>query len=620
MKEDSKKYVRKSITYGLKPLSSIIRKSPRLKRVVRNMVLEQMSLATSKAEDSRYQIWLSYHYPDAVSLYEKQQELEKLTYQPLISILVPTYNTEIIYLYDCIMSVKTQLYANWELCIVDDASTNSDVREEIKRLADTDDRIKYKFREKNGHISQATNDALAMAQGEFVGLFDHDDVLWPNALFEVVKALNSDKSLDFIYSDEEKVQYNRQDHQNPFFKPDWNPEFLESVNYITHFAVLRKTFVDKIGGLRSKYDGAQDWDLFLRAAYNTKKIHHIPTVLYSWRMSETSTALNTKSKPYVVNAQKEALEESLRQRGASTAKVMQGVSENYWTVVYPVKGNPKVSIVIPTKNQFKIVKRCIDSILKKTTYKNIEIILVDTGSDSRQVINWYKKLEKTYKNIKVLYWSEKPFSYAKACNFGAQKAGGKFLVMLNNDTEVITPNWIELLLSDAQRDTVGPVGCKLYYPGSPRIQHAGIGIGFGGLAANSLSLLHDNELSPLQHLYANTRHEVSAVTAACMMIKKDRFDEVNGFDELFRVTYNDVDLCLRLGKKGYRSIYNPSVQLIHHESISVGRPSDKAKRDTKEYDTATELFKKRWQSVIDNDPHLNPNIYRDNALFEVTKT
>jgi GT2 family glycosyltransferase len=217
----------------------------------------------------------------------------------------------------------------------------------------------------------------------------------------------------------------------------------------------------------------------------------------------------------------------------------------------------------------------------------------------------------------VLSWPEQPFSYARSCNFGAQKANGTFLLMLNNDTEVITSNWIELLLSDAQRDDVGPVGCKLYYPGASRIQHAGIGIGFGGLAANSLSLLHNNELSPLQHLYANTRHEVSAVTAACMMIKKDRFEQVGGFDEKFRVTYNDVDLCLRLGKAGYRSIYNPSVELIHHESISVGLPTDNKKRDTKEFDQAKELFFERWGSVIEHDPHLNPNIERDNALFEI---
>jgi GT2 family glycosyltransferase len=615
-----KKNVRDSLLVTLKPVKVIVKNNPKLKRIVRNIVLEQMSLGGGRTEHSHYQVWVGEHYPDAIRLNENKKELDSLPYRPKISILVPTYNTVLEHLYECIASVQVQLYENWELCIVDDASSDEAVQEEIKRLATTDSRIKYAFREKNGHISRASNDALKMASGELVGLLDHDDVLWPNALFEVVKAVNADQKIDFLYSDEEKIHLNRLDHQNPFFKPDWNPEFLESVNYITHFAVLKKELIEKIGGFRREYDGAQDWDLFLRAAYAAKQIHHIPTVLYSWRMSANSTALNTNAKPYVVEAQKAALTASLKARGVKDPKVEQGVSKNYWTVIYPIQGKPKVSIVIPTKNQYKVVSQCVNSIIKKTTYKHYEIILVDTGSNSRLLRGWYKRLQASNTNVTVLSWLEQPFSYARACNFGAQKASGQYLVMLNNDTEVLTPNWLELLLSDAQREDVGPVGCKLYYPGSFRIQHAGIGVGFGGLAANSLSLLHDNELSPIQHLYANTRHEVSAVTAACMMVKKSRFDEVGGFDEKFRVTYNDVDLCLRLGKAGYRSIYNPGVQLIHHESISVGRPEEKKKRDTAEFRAATDLFKQRWGAVIEHDPHLNPNISRDNALFEIATT
>ncbi len=611
-----KRQIRQGIIYGLKPAGKLIKNNPKLKRIVRNLVLEHMNLVAG-AENSRYKIWLSFHNPDGIAFLESKTELNNFDYRPLISILTPTYNTDIEHLYECLMSVKAQWYENWELCIVDDASTDEAVRDEIKRLADTDCCIKYTFRNTNGHISEATNDALKMAKGEYIGLLDHDDILWPNALFEMIKALNSKKSLDFLYSDEDKIRLNRSDHQNPFFKPDWNPEFLESVNYITHFAVIRKKLVEKVGGFRSRYDGAQDWDLFLRVCHSTKQIHHVPTVLYSWRMSETSTASSTSAKPYVTEAQKAAIAESLKVRDSSSAKVVRGMAKDYWSVVYPIPKRAKVSIVIPTKNQAAIVKRCIESIYRRTTYKNFEIILVDTGSTSKRVINWYKRLEKHYKNINILYWPEQPFSYARACNFGAKNATGEYLVMLNNDTEIITPEWLELLISDAQRSDVGPVGCKLYYPGGKRIQHAGIGIGFGGVAANSLSLLHNNELSPIQHLYANTRHEVSAVTAACLMIKKERFDEVGGFDEKFRITYNDVDLCLRLGKVGYRSIYNPSVELIHYESISLGMPSEKKKRDTVEFKQAKDLFVSRWGKIINHDPHLNPNIDRNNALFEI---
>ena len=610
------KPVRQSLMAGMKPAVRIIKKNPALKKKIRNLLLEYISLA-NRLEVSQYQKWVSDHYPDAIRLMENKAELAGFNYRPKISILIPTYNTVHEHLYDCIASVQSQIYDNWELCIIDDGSPDARVREQIKQLAAADKRITYKFRKTNGHISRATNDALAMATGEFVGLLDHDDVLWPNALFEVVKALNTNKKLDFLYSDEEKIHRNRQDHQNPFFKPDWNPEFLESVNYITHFAVLRRTLVEKVGGFRSEYDGAQDWDLFLRAAYATATPpYHIPTVLYSWRMSPTSTASSSEAKPYVVEAQRKAIQDSLQRRGHKDAVVECGQEKDYWNVVYPVKGKPLVSIVIPTKNLFPVVKRCIQSIYQKTSYANFEVILVDTGSTDKAVLRWYRTIARQHQNLRVVEWPEQPFSYARSCNYGAQEAAGEYLVMLNNDTEVITPNWLELLLSDAQREGVGAVGCKLYYPGGTLIQHAGIGIGFGGLAANSLSQVRHNQLDPMQNLYANTRHEVSAVTAACLMVQKSRFDKVGGFDEAFRVTYNDVDLCLRLGAAGYRSIYSPCVQLIHHESISVGRPTEKKKRDTAEMATATKLFKKRWGAVIKHDPHLNPNISRDNALFE----
>lgn len=611
-----KKSLSKTLALGKKAVS----KSEPLKNLAKGLILEHFNLHPPGVTNA-YTTWVAHNYPDGVDMYRQRAALASMPYQPLISVLVPTYNTNIAFLKEAVASVQAQTYENWELCIVDDASPDGTVRDCIRDLAAKDKRIKSTFRKKNGHISVASNDALAMAKGEFVALLDHDDILWPNALFEVVKALNENKKLDFLYSDEEKVTEDRRAHQDPFFKPDWNPEFLESVNAITHFAVLRTALVKKIGGFRSEYNGSQDWDLFLRAAYapGATPPYHIAKILYGWRISETSTAGSTDAKPYVREAQEKALRESLRARGFPDAKVVQGVQRDYRHVVHPVKGNPKVSIVIPTKNLYAIAKRCINSIYTKTTYKNFEIVLVDTGSTDSKVHNWYKTLKHEHDNIKILDWPEQPFSYVRTCNFGAKNATGEYLLMLNNDTEVITPDWIEMLLSDAQRDGIGAVGCKLMYPGGLLIQHAGIGIGFGGVAGNSLSMVHSKQMTGMQHLYADTRHEVSAVTAACVMIKKERFDEIGGFDEKFSVTYNDVDLCLRLKKAGYRNIYNPMATLIHHESISLGRPEEKQVRDNKEFNAATALFKKRWKSYIEHDPHLNPNIERTNASFEVKK-
>lgn len=611
-----KKLPRKFARLSARTAKHVLGRNKRIKGFARSVILEHLNLNDLAVTAPPYQRWVTREFPDAITLFEQREASKAFAYRPLISVLTPTYNTDLTYLKECIRSVQAQSYDNWELCIVDDASPDKAVRDTIKELAAADPRITYIFREENGHISAATNDALAQARGEFIALLDHDDLLWPNALYENVKALNDDKQIDFLYSDEDKIEAKRWEHQNPFFKPDWNPEFLESVNYITHLAVLRTSVVQQVGGFRGEYNGAQDWDLFLRVTHATKKIHHIPKVLYCWRMSETSTAADTDAKPYVRNAQQETILESLRQRGYADAQVQRAVKD-YWNVVHPVTGSPKVSIVIPTKNQLTVVRRCIDSILKKTTYKNYEIILVDTGSTDAGVLAWYKKLTKANSHIQVVDWPEQPFSYARSCNFGASKASGEYLLMLNNDTEVITPDWVERLLGDAQRDSIGAVGCKLYYPDGLHIQHAGIGIGFGGLAANSLSRVLNSQMTPLQHLYGNTRHAVTAVTAACLMIKKERFDEIKGFDEKFRVTYNDVDLCLRLNKAGYRNIYNPAVELLHHESISVGRPEEKQKRDTTEIDKATVLFKRRWSSVIAYDPQLNPNIERSNALFEI---
>jgi glycosyltransferase involved in cell wall biosynthesis len=602
---------------GVQTAHFVLNRQPRVKKKVKGFLLA--TVGAQQWNRFKYGRWLDKNFPDFIEIAKLRKLENTLTYRPLISVLVPTYSPKPQFLRDCIESVQAQIYENWELCIVDDASPDEDTRKVIEEYAEQDVRIKYKFLKTNQHIADATNAAIEMAGGEFVALFDHDDLLWPNALYEVVSTLNENKELDFIYTDEDKITEDRHFHLGPFFKPDWNPDFLHSVNYITHLSVIRKKLLDDLGGLRSDYNGAQDWDLFLRITSATKNIHHIPKIVYSWRVHDLSTAKDTKSKPYVIEAQKKAIEDDLRRKGYHDVLVQQDHKyKGYWNVQYQLKGKPLISIIIPTKNQYKVIKRCVNSIYKKSTYTNFEIVIVDTGSTDPKVLSWYKKLQKKQSNIQIINWQEQPFSYSRSCNKGAETAHGELLVMLNNDTEVITPNWLELLAGDAQRPEIGAVSCLLFFPDNYHIQHAGIGVGLGGVAANSFSMMTLSQtMTATQHLMVNTKHNMSAVTAACLMVRKSVYDEVGGFAEEFRVTYNDVDICLRLREKGYENLYTPYVRLLHHESISVGMPEENAKRDTSEFQKAKELFVTRWSKYIEHDPNLNPNLNKDNAFYDI---
>jgi len=607
----------KLIRVGIDGARIALNSQPKVKKKIKKFLLA--NIGAHQWGKFKYSLWLENNFPDFIAINKLQAINKTLTYRPLISVAVPTYSPKPQFLRDCIESVQAQIYDNWELCIIDDCSPDETTREIVKEYAAADKRIKYKFLKTNQHIAGATNEAITLSSGEFIALFDHDDLLWPNALLEVARALNQDKKLDFIYSDEDKITESRFDHLGPFFKPDWNPDFLHSVNYITHLTVIRKTLLKKIGGLRGEYNGAQDWDLFLRATSATKKIHHIPKILYSWRIHDKSTAKTTKSKPYVVEAQKRVITDDLARRGYENVLVEQDAKHSgYWNVRYPVVGEPLISIVIPTKNQYKVVRRCVESIYKLTTYKNFEVILVDTGSTDAHVKNWYKRLRSQHDNLQIIDWPEQPFSYARSCNAGAEVAKGELLVMLNNDTEVLTPDWLQLFAGDAQRQEIGAVGCLLFYPDKRHIQHAGIGVGLGGVAANSFSMMTlSQQMTQTQHLMLNTKHDMTAVTAACLMVRKKVYDEIGGFAEEFRVTYNDVDLCLRLREKGYQNLYTPYVRLIHYESISVGTPEEAKKRDTKEFRDAKALFLNRWSTYIQHDPNLNPNLNKDNAFYDI---
>jgi glycosyltransferase involved in cell wall biosynthesis len=578
---------------------------------------KKQQLVHASSEVDVYSAWVQKNYPAEGARNKFSQQIELFNYRPLISVVMPTYNTKPEFLQSAISSVLGQFYDNLEFVIVDDASPDSQVREIIQQAAAKDSRIKYKFLEKNLHIAGATNECFAMSTGEFVALLDHDDELWPNALFEVVKLLNEHRDADFIYTDEDKIDEVPGHHFHEFFKPDWNLELLRSINYPVHLSVIRKALIDQCGGERSEFNGTQDWEFFLRVTRHTNKVYHVPKVLYSWRMHSESTAQSFDSKPYLIAAQERALTDDLTARGFKNFTLIRDPKNNGWNTIFEPPGNPLVSIVIPSKNACAILRRCLESVFTKTTYANFEVIVVDTGSDEEDVRELYSEFAQNYSNFKVVEYVRERFSYAKSCNFGATQADGEYLLMLNNDTEVITPNWLEQLLGDACREEIGAVGAMLLYPGEEVIQHAGILSGVGGVASNAFSTvkLHNQPLSIAQHVLIFNKREVTAITGACLMVKKSIFEEVDGFDPEFAITYNDVDLCLRIRKLGLTNLYNPFAQLVHHESISLGRPEEVEKRNLAEFKQAEELFKSRYPELMANgDPFFNKNFDRTNPF------
>jgi O-antigen biosynthesis protein len=562
-----------------------------------------------------YIVWFRHHYPKAKDQAAQASEAERFKVKPLVSVLTPTYNTDINHLRECIESVINQSYDNWELCIADDKSSDGRVREVIEEYAAKDARIKFVFRPTNGHICEATNSALELATGEYIALLDHDDFLWPNALYEVVKVINEHPKAEFIYSDEDKIDETGEKHIEPFFKPDWSPEFLRSINYITHFAVLSSVLVRKVGGFRKGYEGAQDWDLFLRASRQVDNVYHIPTVIYSWRKSENSTAQASSSKEYAYLNQEKVLEDDIKARGLE-AKLSWEIPFSMWRVDYKLKRTPLVSIIIPTKNQYDFIKRCLDSIYAKTTYPKLEIIITDTGSDDSRVWELYDSYDSAIP-IKVVKWSKK-FNFAAVCDFGAQQSKGDYLLFLNNDTEIISPTWVEDMLGFAQQEGIGSVGAKLYYP-DRKIQHAGIILGVGGqngtpgIAGHFFPAFVDTPpQDPSQQLYIGGARDFAAVTAACVMVSRHNFDLVKGFDPVFQIAFNDVDFALKLLSKGLRNVYLPQVELFHHESVSVGQPGSR-QRDLKVFAEEIQLMLKKWGPLIENDPYYHPDFRRDIA-------
>ena len=546
-------------------------------------------------DKKQYNLWLEENKNN-----KKNKKHEDLEYKPLISFLIPVFNVKGEYLSRCLDSILEQEYDNFEICVVDDASTLKDTKETLEKYKDNK-KIKIKYRNNNGHISRATNDALEMAKGEYVALMDNDDIISKNALYEVVKALNIDKKIDMIYTDEDKIDLDGK-RCDPNFKSDWAPDSLLSSNYISHLGVLRRSIIKKIGGFRIGYEGAQDYDLYLRFTEKTDKIYHIPKILYHWRMIPGSTSMEIKNKSYALEKGKLALEDALKRRKIK-GKVKIAKNCPYYYIEYDIIDNPKVSIVIPTKDLEKTTRKCLKSIYKNTTYKNYEIIVVNNNSEKEETIKLFKEYKNKYKNFKVID-AKFDFNYSKINNLAIKEISGDYIVLLNNDVEVITPNWLELMLGYAEQNHIGAVGAKLIYP-DDTVQHGGVILGLG-VAAHAFMGVDRNAIVWGGRL--SVPYDYSAVTAACLMVKKTKWEEVGGLEEELKVAYNDVDFCLKLLEKGYYNVFVPMVELYHYESKTRGKDDTIEKRNR--FNKEQNYMREKWKARIDNDVFYNPNYSR----------
>lgn len=547
-------------------------------------------------QEEKYAKWIKNNELSEAEI--EEQKTKKFEYEPLISIITPLYNTPKQFFIDYIQSIQNQTYSNWEVCLTDASTENMDY---IKEIIAQDSRIKYKKLEENNGISENSNKALEMAEGEFVALIDHDDMISQNALYEVVKCLNENRKCDFIYSDEDKIGNGIQDRYLPFFKPDFSPDFLRSNNYICHLSVIRKTLIDELKGFRKEFDGAQDHDLFLRITEKTKNIVHIPKVLYHWRVHDFSTAQNMETKMYAIEAGKKAIKEHCNRIGLeATVEIEKPLG--LYRVKYELKDQPLISIIIPNKDSISYLKRAIESILK-STYTNYEIIIVENNSKKQKTFRYYDIIQKNPK-IKVVYYKEKGFNFSKINNFAVKFAKGEYILLLNNDVKVINNNWIEEMLSLCQRDEVGIVGAKLLYK-DKTIQHAGVIIGMGGIAGHVNRTIPDSAPG----YYARTKiiNNFSAVTAACLLTKKDLYEKVGGLDEKLKVAFNDVDYCMKIRKLNKLVIYTPYAKLFHYESKSRGYEDTPEKK--KRFESEIHLFEEKWKKELEQkDPYFNINL------------
>ncbi|AFY36963.1 glycosyl transferase family 2 [[Leptolyngbya] sp. PCC 7376] len=567
-------------------------------------IYQKMINKRQKVQD--YQHWLeknSFAKPD-IQLAKRQIKSWEL--KPTFSIIVPVYNVDRKWLVKSIESVRNQIYPYWELCLADDASPKPHIKKILDSYIQKDARIKAVYRKENGNISAASNSALEIATGDYIALLDHDDTLTIDALYENAKLINKHPDADFIYSDEDKID--TQDKRcDPFFKPQWSPDYFHGCMYTCHLGVYRKTIIDEIGGFRSDYDGAQDYDLVLRVVEKTKNIYHIPKVLYSWRVIPTSTASNSDAKPWAYIAAQKALE-SMIERSPYPGWVEEGPRFGFFRVRRKIVDDPLVSIVIPSAGKsadiegktIQLLENCIDSIRKLSTYRNFEFVIVDGFNIPEKTIEAISGEDLT------LLRCDQPFNLPMRINIGVKKAKGDFLLLLNDDIEVITPDWIESMLELAQQEEVGAVGAKLFFP-NETIQHAGVVVLGGNPGHACYGYPHEH---PGYFLSNIINRNYFAVTGACLMMRSQLYRELGGFDEYFPLNYNDVDLCLKAHQAGYRNVVTPYAQLYHYESVS---------RDKGLQPGEWQKFNDKWEKYFKetgDDPYYNPNLSND-GKFEI---
>ena len=578
---------------------------------VKATVLRAFDKLTGR-ETLNYKAWFKRQTPTKEAL--KAQREREFAYAPKISIVVPLYRTPETYLTELIESVKKQTYGNWELCLSDGSGEDSPIAGLLARYEAEEDRIKVVSHKEPLKISENTNAALEIASGDFIAFADHDDLLAPNALYECVNLLNNEPSTEMIYTDEDKVDMSGKEHFMPHFKSDFNIDLLRSVNYICHLLVVKREVFEAAGMLAPEFDGAQDYDFILRCVERTSEIRHIPKVLYHWRAHKDSTAENLGSKDYAFEAGRKAIQAHYDRTGIpAEARKMQINDLYFYRSKYRLTESPLVSVIIPNKDHTADLDKCIRSLEEKNAYKNIEYIIVENNSEEKETFAYYEELEKRCPRAKVLYWEEKRFNFPAINNFGAKHASGEYLLFLNNDTEIMNEDSIEELLGYCMRKDVGAVGARLYYEDGT-IQHAGVIVGLGGVAGHAFPAYPHDAVGYFGRIVM--AQDYSAVTAACIMVKKSVFEETGGFDEGFAVAFNDIDLCLKIREKGWLIVYNPYAELSHYESKSRGYEDTEEK--VKRFNSEIDLFLKKWKGFLEQgDPYYNPNLTLSRGDFSL---
>ena len=552
-----------------------------------------------------YEEWVQKHRLTRSDIEKIKSDIREMSYTPVFSVIIPVFNTEERWLRRCLDSVLAQLYPYWELCIADDASTEVHISDLLNEYMARDSRVRAVFREENGHISASSNSALELARGEFIALLDHDDEITIDALYENAVVLNSHPDADMIYSDEDKITEENLGYM-PFFKPDWSPDTFLSQMYSGHLGVYRTDLIRKIGGFRVGFEGSQDYDLVLRFTEHTSHIYHIPKILYHWRTAQGSTAGSADSKKYAYLSAMKAIQEALERRGEGGWVELVPDSTGQYRVHYPVQGRPMISIIIPTRDNNLYLDKCLASVFEKTMYEPFEVVILDNGSLKSETKALFDRWQSVKGDRIRIIRMDIPFNYALLNNEGVRRARGDLVCLLNDDTEVITPNWLEELAGQAQRKGIGAVSALLLYPNST-VQHAGVILGVRGPANHSHRSWPVSWTGYFNRLLITANY--AAVTGACLMVDKKRYLDAGGLDEDLAVAYNDVDFCLRLLEKGFRNIVLSHVRLYHDESRS--RRSDTEPDSQGRFAVETQIMWKRWRDILANDPYYNPNLTRN---------